>query len=290
MPEATRVDARLLREWPLPDPGSDKESRGRVLVVGGSAETPGAVLLAGEAAIRAGAGKIQLATARSCAAALGVAVPEALVAGLTEDDTGNLAPSEAERIVGLADGCSTVLLGSGFMDVGAASELLDAVVPRLASTIVLDALASAWLTGRPERLACLDVPVVLTVNPTELAKTLEADPEAVSGEPETHTLALAERSGAVVLCGGPRKVVAAEGRLWRVDDGNRGLAVSGSGDAQAGIVTGLLGRGAEPPQAAVWGAWLHAVAGDRLADRVGPVGYLARDLAGEVPGLLATLG
>ena len=57
----------------------------------------------------------------------------------------------------------------------------------------------------------------------------------------------------------------------------------------AGILAGLLARGAEPAQAAVWAAFVHATAGDRLAERVGPVGYLARELPGELPGLLAEL-
>jgi NAD(P)H-hydrate repair Nnr-like enzyme with NAD(P)H-hydrate dehydratase domain len=75
-----------------------------------------------------------------------------------------------------------------------------------------------------------------------------------------------------------------------VTTGGPGLGVSGSGDVQAGIVTGLLARGAEPAQAAVWGAWLHGRAGEVLADRIGPVGFLARELPATVPGLLAEVG
>lgn len=290
MPEATPVEPELLRDWPLPPPGEDKEARGRVLLVGGSRETPGAILLAAEAALRVGAGKVRLATAASCAAALGVAVPEARVTGLAEDELGNIAVGEAERVRDLAGGCGTVLLGPGITDVDAASRLLDAVVPRLDATVVIDALGSAFVTDDPERLATVPGSVVLTLNPTELARCLGADEGDVVAQPEEHALALARRTGAVVLCGGTSKVVAYDDRLWRVDAGNPGLAISGSGDAQAGIVTGLLGRGAEPDQAAVWGAFLHATAGDLLARRIGPVGYLARELPGELPGLVAELG
>ena len=91
------------------------------------------------------------------------------------------------------------------------------------------------------------------------------------------------------MCGGPVKVVAHRGDLWRVEAGNPGLGTAGSGDVQAGVVAGLLARGADPAQAAVWGAFLHATAGDRLAERVGAVGFLARELPGELPGLLADL-
>ena len=289
MPDAVVVDTDVLRGWPLPEPGSDKEERGRLLVVAGTRETPGAALLAVEAAFRVGAGKIRLATARTCGPALAVAVPELMVTGLAEDEAGCIEIAEAERIVECADGSRAVLLGSGFTDPDTSSSLVDGVVSRLDGTVVLDALASAYVTGDPEQVADLDATVVLTVNPTELARCLGADDDAVDADLEHHAMTLAQRTSAVVLCGGPTKVVAHGDQLWRVEGGNPGLGIAGSGDVQAGLVTGLLGRGAEPAQAAVWGAYLHAAAGDRLAERVGPVGYLARELAAEVPGLLAKL-
>jgi hydroxyethylthiazole kinase-like uncharacterized protein yjeF len=290
MPDAVAVDTDVLRGWPLPEPGSDKEERGRLLVVAGTRETPGAALLAVEAAFRVGAGKVRLATARTCGPALAVAVPELMVTGLAEDEAGCIEIAEAERIVGCADGSRAVLLGSGFTDPDTSSRLVDGVVSRLGGTVVLDALASAYVTGDPEQVADLDATVVLTVNPTELARCLGADDDAVDADLAHHAMTLAQRTSAVVLCGGPTKVVAHGDELWRVEGGNRGLGIAGSGDVQAGLVTGLLGRGAQPAQAAVWGAYLHAAAGDRLAKRVGPVGYLARELAVEVPGLLAELG
>ena len=76
------VTPAVLRAWPLPAPGADKHARGQVLVTGGDETTPGAVRLAGEAALRAGAGKLQLATVARHAGPLGTAVPEAAVHGL----------------------------------------------------------------------------------------------------------------------------------------------------------------------------------------------------------------
>ena len=288
MPEGTRVDAALLRDWPLPDLGADKEERGRLVVVAGSRETPGAGLLAAEGAFRVGAGKIHLATASSCAATLAVAAPELMVTGLSEDDGGSLHPDEADGLVECADG-STVLLGPGFTDPDASDALVRRVVPRLGGTVVLDALATAYVTGNHDEVAALDATVVLTVNPDELAHCLEVSEDAVTDDLEGHTARLAARTRAVVVCGGPVKVVAHRDELWRVEAGNAGLGTAGSGDVQAGIVAGLLARGADPAQAAVWGAFLHATAGDHLATRVGPVGFLARELPGELPGLLAEL-
>ncbi|CUR61859.1 ADP-dependent (S)-NAD(P)H-hydrate dehydratase [metagenome] len=289
MPEGTLVDAGLLRDWPLPEPGSDKEERGRLLVVGGSRDTPGAGLLAAEAAMRVGAGKVRLLTARSCVPPLAVAAPELMVTGLAEDASGNLDPAEARLVTECAQGSTAVLLGPGFMDVEAADQLVARVVPDVEGTVVLDALASAYVTGDPERVARLATTVVLTVNPTELARCLELDDDEVEEDLAGHATLLARRTQALVVCGGPTKFVAHGDDLWRVEVGNAGLGTAGSGDVQAGIVTGLLGRGASPAQAAVWGAYLHGAGGDRLAERVGPVGFLARELPAELPALLAEL-
>ncbi|MDU0313472.1 NAD(P)H-hydrate dehydratase [Phycicoccus sp. M110.8] len=285
-----QVTPALLRQWPLPGPGGDKESRGRVLVVGGTASTPGAVLLAGEAVLRSGGGKLQVATAHEVAAALAVAVPEALVHPLPTDGGGSLAAEAADELRELADGADAVLVGSGFSDVEATLALLHALVPRLEAPLVLDAVASAYLGKGGGDVHDLAHGCVLSANVDEVALTLGVPTQEVGQDPAGAAAALASRSGAVVLCGGSTKTVAApDGRVWWTDAGGPGLGVSGSGDVQAGIVAGLLGRGAEPEQAAVWGAFLHGRAGDELAGRVGTVGFLAREVPGAVPALLHEL-
>jgi NAD(P)H-hydrate repair Nnr-like enzyme with NAD(P)H-hydrate dehydratase domain len=82
--ESASVDAALLRDWPLPEPGGSKDARGQVVVVGGSARTPGAVLLTGLAALRVGAGRLTLVVPESIAGHVAIAVPEAGVIALTD--------------------------------------------------------------------------------------------------------------------------------------------------------------------------------------------------------------
>ena len=290
MADPTPVTPRLLREWPLPAPGSDKESRGVVLVVGGNRGTPGAVILSGEAALRVGGGKLQVGTAAKTSGQVGLALPEALVAGLPQDDSGDLAVEAAQEVVELADGAAAVLLGPGLLDPAAAADLLAVVVPEVTCPVVVDALGSAYVTRHPDGLHHLDGCCVMTVNPTELARTLQVDDDEVERDPVGATVRLAKQARSVVLCGGTRKIVATpDGDTWQVVEGGPGLGVAGSGDVQAGFVAGLLARGAEPAQAAVWGGYLHAVAGDRLADEVGPLGFLARELPALAPRLLAEL-
>jgi NAD(P)H-hydrate repair Nnr-like enzyme with NAD(P)H-hydrate dehydratase domain len=81
-----------------------------------------------------------------------------------------------------------------------------------------------------------------------------------------------------------------QGRAWRFDGGSPGLATSGSGDVLAGLMGGFAARGMPPEQAAAWAVVAHARAGRNLGRRVGPLGYLARELAAEVPGVIRQIG
>lgn len=290
-PRPERVTPGLLRSWPLSEAGSDKRSRGYLLVLGGSRTTPGAVLLAGSAALRAGAGKLAIGTSQSVSPALAVAVPEARVIDLPEARDGSIAPTAADPVVDAAQRVDALLAGPGLEDPEAAVALLSAVIPRLACPLVLDALGTAYLTDNPDGVTHLEGRVVVTANPTELARMLGRDEEETAERPLEAAREISRRCRAVVLAGASDKYVAApDGRSWVVDDGGPGLGVSGSGDVQAGLVAGLLARGEDPEKAAVWGAYLHARAGERLGGLVGRLGYLARELPAVVPTLLEEIG
>src|SRR5690349_10336353 len=128
MAEPVHVDERLLRGWGLPEPGSSKAARGTVLLVGGSARVPGAMYLAGEAALRTGAGKLQVVTTDSVARQLAVALPEALVHRTDEAPSGDIATSATDDVCELADAAAAVLLGPGMMRPEDAEALLCGVL------------------------------------------------------------------------------------------------------------------------------------------------------------------
>lgn len=284
------VTPSYLREWPLPDAEGGKEGRGRTLIVGGSAETPGAVLLAAEAALRCGAGKLQVATARSVAHAVAVALPEALVRGLPETTSGAVRGSAAEEIGELAGDADCLLVGPGLVDPAESGALVQGLLPGLRTPLILDALALAAVTEDARCLHHLGGRAVLTPNPSELALTLHVDRDEVTHAPDRCAQKLATDAQAVVSLGGAESWVAApDGGLWRDPSGAAGLGVSGSGDVAAGIVAGLVARGAEPAQAAVWAAHLHGRAGERLASTVGRLGFLARELPAQIPPVLAEI-
>ena len=283
--EVPAVTPQLLRAWPLPDLDDDgtKHDRGTVLVVGGAVSTPGAVLLAGIAALRTGAGRLQLATVDATAVALGVAVPEAAVVGLPAGADGSVAPDAADLIAERAEGAATVVIGPGLLGVDATRELLGALLPRLhGSRLVLDAVALTALAGHEDLLDGRDG-VVLTPNGGELAALLGED----EAEGYDAVARAAKQYDAVVATQG--WVVSPDGTAWSDGAGGVGLGTSGSGDVLAGAIGGLLARGADTAQAAVWGRYAHAAAGDRLAAQAGRVGFLARELLDELPQVLAAL-
>jgi ADP-dependent NAD(P)H-hydrate dehydratase len=288
MSEPTVVTSALLRAWALPQVGedSDKNSRGTVVVVGGALDTPGAVLLAGLAALRVGAGKLTLATVAANASAVAVAAPEAAVVPLPAEEDGSLGPRAAESVADLVDGTDAVLVGPGMRGPDASRQLTAAVLDQVGAktTLVLDAmgLTCGALAGRPAR----DGQLIATPNVAEAARLLETDADALEADAAT-ALRLAESIDAVVAL--RSHVAAPDGRVWVDGSGNSGLGTSGSGDVLAGAVAGLAARGTSAAQAAVWAAHLHAAAGERLAARVGRLGYLARELLDELPRVLGEL-
>jgi hydroxyethylthiazole kinase-like uncharacterized protein yjeF len=280
-----RVDDGLLRGWRLPDPGGDKSERGTVLVVGGARQTPGAVLLAAEAALRVGAGKVQVATAADSATTLAVALPESFVVGLPVLHDGELAVAGADRVLELASDADVVLLGPGLGHPQSANLFAAQIIPHLDTQLVLDALGTAYLTGRLDGIRHLTGRALLTPNVTELAALLDRPEEAVSDDLLGAVRAVADGTDAVVLGGGEISYVARpRGESWSCDSGPSGLATAGSGDVKAGVAAGLLARGATPEQAAVWVAWLHGRAGETLEGE--RPGFLARDVVGAVPTVL----
>jgi ADP-dependent NAD(P)H-hydrate dehydratase len=281
------VTPNVLKSMPLPDSGSDKDSRGHVVVVAGSATTPGAAALAAEAALRAGAGKLTVLTCPATAVSLALALPEAKVDELPVTSSGHPTPAAADFVLAVAADADAVLVGCGYVDPDAALSFLRSLVPHLDTPLILDATASVYVREEPSGLHHLEGRCVLTVNPSELALTDGNEEGEPPSDVEETATRVADRSRAVVLCGGPDKyVISPDGRRWVFTGGGPTLGVSGSGDVQAGIVAGLVARGAEPAYAAVWGAYLHGRAGERLAAEVGPVGSLAREQPGQVPQVL----
>ena len=290
--EARLLDSAALRAWPLPllEGEGDKESRGRVLIVAGSREMPGAALLAARAALRVGAGKVAVATAGPAAPGLALAVPELRVVGVPETGAGGLDPRSVDRIAALARGAGALLIGPGMQDEQAACRLARALLQRLPEVpAILDATAMAAALHEPAARP----PVLLTPHAGEMAHLSGEAKDAVQADALVRAAEAARRWNATVALKGSTTVIASAGDErppWRHTGGNVGLATAGSGDVLAGLMAGFAARGASLEQAAAWGVVLHALAGERLAARLGGVGYLASELLDELPSLMAAVG
>jgi hydroxyethylthiazole kinase-like uncharacterized protein yjeF len=286
----TPIDAALLRRWPLPrlPSNADKQARGDVLVVGGSRGMPGAVRLAGEAALRAGAGRVQVATAREAAVALAVAFPEARLLALPTGKGGELSAAGVTALKEPLERCRALLVGPGMLEHALARRICSATRRTNSGfTLVLDAAALRVLRGRKPLSVGAVAGVIATPHAGEMADLWGCSREEVERAPlELARRAAPELNVTLVLKGVVTWVVTPGGRAYRNVAGNSGLATAGSGDTLAGLIAGFAARGADATQAAVWGVALHAQAGEVLARKLGPLGYLARELSAEVPALL----
>jgi hydroxyethylthiazole kinase-like uncharacterized protein yjeF len=285
MKSGTPLNRTALKANPLPaviDGG--KETKGRILVVAGSREVPGAALLTATAAMRAGAGKLRIATVDSVAPYIGVAMPEAMVIALPEHRDGGFARSAAARIAELSADADAIVAGPG-IEANAASDRIVAALLKAPAALALDAalLHALSTAAKAER----DPPPILLPHAGELASLLDCEESEIAADPIDCGLRAAKRFCSIVLVKGViSHVVHPHGRAWTYKGGAPGLGVSGSGDVLAGIVGGLLSRSADPLAALLWGVWLHGEAGAALARKVGPIGFLAREIAAEIPALL----
>ncbi|WP_429276587.1 NAD(P)H-hydrate dehydratase [Novosphingobium gossypii] len=277
---------------PLPDEGTDKNMRGRVMVLGGCLEVPGGIRLTGEAALRAGAGKVRIGTIAPAAIMIGTLLPEAAVVALPVSDNGEIDASVTvlERHVRR---CDAIVVGPAMACRDHAFGLLEAVLDLVGEEqdIVIDAAALMKLGGHAERLRRRQRPAILTPHPGEIAAMLGEDPTVLEQDRANTARRAAARFNAVVVLKGSTTLVAGpEGALFFYGGGTTGLATSGSGDVLAGIAAALLARGCNPLAGALWAVWLHGEAGRRCADTIGPLGFRASDLLALLPRLMQSGG
>jgi ADP-dependent NAD(P)H-hydrate dehydratase len=291
MNEALPLNAAWRAANPLPPiaVGQDKHERGTVLAVGGSRRVPGALILSGTAALRTGAGKVQLATVDSATAAIGVRFPEAAVIGLAIDDEGEIALRTTDDFVTYVSRCDSLVFGPGMREQPQTSELVAAACGALPenAALVLDAGALTACRALASALRANRSRTVMTPHHGELARLLGVERDDVAAKPANYALQAADRFDAVIMLKDSRTFIAApDGGLLVHNADVAGLGTAGSGDVLAGITGGLLARGLPAMAAAGWAVWLHAQAGRVVAEQIGALGFLARELLEPIPRLL----
>lgn len=262
-------NVRGVPQLPARAPDGHKGSYGTVLVVAGSASMLGAAVLAATAALRGGAGLVQVSLPPRLQSLLPLAVPCATTLGRGRDLLAALARAAA------------VVVGPG-LGAGPTTRRLVAEVLRAArGPVVVDADALNVLAPLPPAAAGrsrLGPNVVLTPHPGEAGRLLGTSAAEVQTDRRAALAALCARSGAVVVLKGHGTLVGDGARCFTNRTGNPGMATGGSGDVLAGLLAALLAQGLSPFDAARLAAHVHGKAGDRVARRLGGVGLLASDL------------
>jgi ADP-dependent NAD(P)H-hydrate dehydratase / NAD(P)H-hydrate epimerase len=264
----------ITRALPTRGRATHKGDFGRLLLVGGAPGMPGAPRLAGEAALRVGAGLVVVATAPGNVGAVLAPRPELI--GLAAGDAAALYAALAQANV--------VAVGPG-LGTDAWARLLYEAALASGKPLVLDAdalnlLAADFAQGR---VAALPPGTILTPHPGEAARLLGSDTAAVQADRPAALAALVARTGAIVVLKGAGTLLGAPGRIPAIcTRGNPGMAAPGMGDVLTGAIAGILAQCRDPWLAARAGVQAHATAGDSLARGGNGRGLLALDLAGQL--------
>ncbi|MFC1690012.1 NAD(P)H-hydrate dehydratase [Pseudomonadota bacterium] len=264
-------ESLIRKKLPRRQRNSHKGSFGWVLAVGGNHGMSGAVRLAGEAALRSGAGKVTVATRTDHAPLVNVACPELMVRGV---DTG-------EQLNSLVGEVSVIVTGTGLGQSAWSGAMLKYCVAS-GRPLVIDADGLNLLAGDFQG-TCLP-PSVLTPHPAEAARLLGLSSRDVQADRVGAAKALAHRYQAMAVLKGCGTVVAdPSGRYAICPYGNPGMATAGSGDVLAGVIAAMVAQGLDLWDASLVGVLAHALAGDLAASRVGERGLIASDITSQLP-------
>jgi ADP-dependent NAD(P)H-hydrate dehydratase / NAD(P)H-hydrate epimerase len=276
-------------------PNTHKGSYGHVLAVAGGRGKGGAAILVGRGALRAGAGLVTVAIPACVATVVAAGQAELMTEPLDDRDGHCAAGPTIERLSQLVVGKNALVAGPGM---GTSDDTRAAIAwlirtgtapdrPLLIDADGLNALAPL----DPSLLNAARGPIVLTPHPGEMARLLNSTTAAVNADRIGAAQRLAAATGAHVLLKGARSVIVTRAGAVRINSsGNPGMATPGMGDVLSGIVGALMGNGVEPGDALTLGVFAHGYAADRLAARVGGFGYLAGDIAVELPGAFTAIG
>jgi ADP-dependent NAD(P)H-hydrate dehydratase / NAD(P)H-hydrate epimerase len=291
------VAASITQRWVArhlpPRPArAHKGDHGRLLIVAGSLDYPGAALLTALGAMRAGTGVVRIATAESVAARLAGSIPELTWMPLDEEAPGLIAPGGWRRVTTEAVRYEAVVIGPGLGSQPATQRRARQLIAALTVPGVVDADGLNALADGSRWWQTLRTPLVLTPHPGEFAR-LTGQPAPDGDDDEARARAAADaavRWDQVVVLKGAHTVVAEPGgQLLASAIATPALATAGSGDVLAGAIGAFLAAGAEPFAAAACGVAVHGAAGLIAADRIGTTGTMARDLAALLPEAIAQL-
>jgi len=280
----------LLPVFALRKSDTHKGTYGHVLVISGSLGKSGAAVLAAKAALRTGAGLVTAASPASCLPIIARSMAELMTEPLPETPEKTIAALAAGRAAALARGKEAVLIGPGISTHPSTGEFLDSLLPQLKGPVVIDADGLNLLGLKPELLARLPRPAILTPHPGEFARLTGLSTAEVLKRRLELAPAFASKHNVYLVLKGYRTLVAApDGRVFINPSGNPGMATGGSGDVLSGILASLLAQFKDPLLAALAGVYLHGLSGDLAAETLSEKALLAGDIIRFLPKALKCL-
>ena len=271
----------VLNLLPDRDPWGHKGDFGKLLLLCGSRGYTGAAYFAAMGALRTGAGLVFLGVPESIYAIEAVKLNEPVIFPLP-DEGGMLSAAAVPGILARLPKMDAVLIGPGLGQSEGTLAVVKGVLENAQCPMVVDADGINVLSAHRNLLRGRTNPTILTPHDGEFARL-----GGVIGDNRmASAVSLANDLGCIMLLKGHETCIT-DGRTGYVNPtGNPGMAVGGSGDVLAGIITGLLGQGIAPLEAAACGAWLHGAAGDLCASELGQYGMLPTDMLSALPRLL----
>lgn len=270
---------------------SNKGDYGRLLCVCGSEGMAGAAAMSISSALRCGAGIVEAALPHSIYPIVASRLAEPVFTVLHPQEDGSVSPEDENALSAAIHRASAVLIGCGLGKSGAARSALKHVLEESQVPVVLDADGINLLAEHIDELRVCKAQVILTPHPGEMARLMNKTPGWIqSHREETARSFSKEHHVLLVLKGAGTLVAAPDGKLYRNDTGNPGMAKGGSGDVLAGMIASFAAQGIGPFEAATGAVWLHGLAGDRCAARLSQSAMLPTDLVNMLPELFRELG
>lgn len=277
------TELRDLPPIPRRQPDTHKGDYGRVLVIAGSPGMTGAACLAGDAALKAGAGLVTVACPDSVQPVVAAKLTAVMTRPLPSGPRGALSAAAIDDVLRLAESQDALCIGPGLSQDPGTVFAVRRIIADLRVPFLLDADGLNALAGAVEVLGRLRTAAILTPHPGEMARLVSRSARDVAAQRAEVASEFTGRFPVVLCLKGHRTVVAAAGRIYFNRTGNPGMATGGSGDVLAGLGAAYLARRFAPFEAACLAVHLHGLAGDIAARSVGEEGLTAEDILAHVP-------
>ncbi len=280
----------IIRAFPQRALTSHKGTSGHVLVVGGSTGKSGAPVMSGLGALRSGAGLVTLAIPKSLNAIIQSQIPEIMTAPMDGRKEGIWDDSLCNGIREQLQGKKCLAIGPGMGDSIETQKLVLEILSCVSIPVVLDADGLNCICSQLEVLKVLKAPAILTPHPGEMSRLTGMSISDIQANRIGIARQFSQAHHVHLILKGARTVIAhPDGTVYINLAANPGMATGGMGDVLTGVIAGLLAQGLEPEAASNVGVYLHGKAADALCDSKGPIGFMASEVAGALPGVIGRL-